>query len=103
MLREFPQFYRWLLPRLNLMLTRFPNAQPTSWYRDRASNIAVGGAEFSQHRLGWAADFSLPRDEHLALVQLAQGFGMVAIDEGDHVHVQMYPAGVVPRRFFPTL
>jgi len=97
----YPEFYRWLLPRLNELASRFRNWQVTSWYRTPGRNFAVGGAVRSQHLLGWAADFTGPRDESTAFVQLARQRGLVAVDEGDHVHVQMYPAGVIPDRFFP--
>lgn len=101
LVNAFPDFYRWLLPRLNLIARSFPNAQATSWYRSPARNLEVGGAVRSQHLLGWAADFQGPRDEAARMVELGRGLGLVGIDEGDHVHFQMYPAGVVPPWFFP--
>jgi len=99
--RAFPEFYRWLLPRLNELARTFPNWQATSWYRTPGRNFEVGGAARSQHLLAWAADFSGPRDQARAFVELARRRGLVAVDEGDHVHVQMFPAGVIPDRFFP--
>ena len=101
LVRAYPEFYAWLLPRLNLIARTFPNAQATSWWRSNARNFEVGGAARSQHLLAWAVDFAGPRDEAQGMVELAQALGMVAVDEGDHVHVQMYPAGVIPERFFP--
>jgi len=93
-------FYQWLVPRLNVMIELFPDAVPTSWFRSEADNLRVGGAPFSQHLLAWAVDWDLPRDQHRDLVLLAMQLGMVAVDEGDHVHVQMYPAGRIPKSFF---
>ena len=94
---RYPEFYRWLLPRLNEIERRFPEAHATSWWRSDARNMEVGGAPYSQHLLGWAVDWALPRERHRAMVELAREFGLVAIDEGDHVHVQMYPAGVISK------
>jgi len=61
----------------------------TSWWRSISHNAAVGGNAYSQHLLGLAADFPPTR----GLVELARAQGLVAIDEGDHVHVQRYAAG----------
>lgn len=101
LVNAYPDFYRWLLPRLNLIARTFPNSQPTSWWRSNARNLDVGGAPRSQHLLGWAVDFAGPRDESRQMVAMAQDLGLTAVDEGDHVHLQMYPAGVIPDRFFP--
>jgi uncharacterized protein YcbK (DUF882 family) len=100
MVHEFMAFYRWLLPRLNDLLRAFPEAVATSWYRDSLGNRGVGGATYSQHLLAFAADFSMPRGQMRAFTVAATELGMVAIDEGDHVHVQMYPAGVIPKSFY---
>ena len=97
----FPAYFRWLLPRLSFLARTFPNWQPTSWFRTPARNFVVGGAPQSQHLLAWAVDWTGPRDEAQRFVAVAQSLGVVAIDEGDHVHVQMYPAGVIPSSFFP--
>lgn len=93
-------FYRWLVPRLNFMAESFPGAVPTSWYRSPAKNLAVGGSPFSQHLLAWAVDWAMPPGQNTAMVKLARELGMVGVDEGDHVHVQMYPAGTIPKSFF---
>jgi len=101
LVNAYPEFYRWLVPRLQLIARTFPNSQPTSWWRSAGRNFEVGGASRSQHLLGWAADFAGPRDEARQMMLLANQIGLVAIDEGDHVHVQMFRAGVVPASFFP--
>lgn len=70
----------------------------------------------SQHIVGLAADFPQVTAEQLpAFVREAQAAGLVAIDEltreaarragsldwtGPHVHVQRYPRGQTPTRFF---
>lgn len=93
-------FYRYLIPRLQFLLERFPQAVPTSWWRSERRNLAVGGAPYSQHLLGWAVDFAPPRHQNRELVRLANEIGLVGVDEGDHVHVQMYPAGVIPKTVY---
>jgi len=65
----------------------------TSWWRSPVENFAVGGKPFSQHLIGFALDFTTP-DPRSALRQLAN-IGLVAVDEGDHVHVQLLQAGVL--------
>lgn len=65
----------------------------TSWYRTPAGNAAVRGHADSQHLLGLAADFVV-RDPQLTVTALT-GQGLTALNEGDHVHVQAFPAGVV--------
>ncbi len=101
LVNAYPDFYRWLVPRLRFIQQTFPAAQPTSWWRSTSRNLEVGGAARSQHLLGWAVDFAGPRDENARMVAVARQLGLVAVDEGDHVHLQMFPAGVVPARLFP--
>ena len=99
--RRFDEFYRWLLPRLNFIGDQFPAAVPTSWWRSNSRNLEVGGAPYSQHLLGWAVDWQLPTSaQNREMVALANRIGLVGIDEGDHVHVQMYPAGVIPKTLY---
>ena len=73
----------------------------SSWWRSVEHNRDVGGNAFSQHLLGLAVDTTPTLSANRA--QLAAAFraaGLVAIDEGDHIHVQRYPAGVAPRRWY---
>jgi len=65
------------------------DAIATSWWRGLAENARVGGHPYSQHLLGTAADW-LPHPEIAARARAA---GLVVVDEGDHVHTQLYPAG----------
>ena len=67
----------------------------TSWYRDRASNEAAGGASSSQHRVGLAVDLVPTRGTYGALMRSCQRRDLVAVFELDHVHVQRYPAGAL--------
>ena len=98
--RDFLQFYRWLLPRLNALSDRFPDAVATSWYRDPIRNAAVGGSPRSQHLVAFAVDFAMPAGQMASFTNAANAQGMVGINEGSHVHVQMFPAGVLPDFFF---
>lgn len=76
----------------------FPDSQLTSWFRDRARNAEVGGAEYSQHRLGFAFDVVTAEPERFAAT--ARAYGFTAVQEGSHVHLQVFPAGVLPHDIF---
>jgi len=65
----------------------------TSWWRDRRTNEIHGGEEFSQHLLGLAIDLDV-QDPNRLITDLRRE-GLTVIDEGSHVHVQLFPAGVV--------
>lgn len=69
----------------------------TSFARTRSHNAAVGGAPSSQHLLGLAVDL-VPLDGDMAgLEEAARSFGYgYVLNEGDHVHIQAYPAGQIP-------
>lgn len=70
------------------------DAFATSWWRGIADNARVGGHPYSQHLLGLAADFVPGRTPAGRIVALARAQGLVAIDEGDHVHLQLLRAGL---------
>lgn len=71
-----------------------PPVQVTSYVRSPARNVAVGGATDSQHLLGLAADFKGPVQRFAAELR---SIGLVVIDYGSHVHVQLLPAGLARR------
>lgn len=89
-----------LLPALHvfvrkLSVMRWPvDVQLSSWWRSLAENGAAGGAPRSQHLVGTAIDV-VTRDRALVVAE-ARAVGLVAIDEGDHVHVQLWPAATSP-------
>jgi len=65
----------------------------TSWWRDRRNNEIHGGEEFSQHLLGLAVD--LDAEDPNRLIADLRREGLVVVDEGDHIHVQLFGSGVV--------
>jgi Peptidase M15 len=93
--------YREFLERVSAGAAGIPVSAVTSWWRSRSRNSSVGGAIYSQHLLGFALDLVTPRPT--ALVKSLNAVGLVAIDEGDHVHVQAYRAGQIPPEIFAAL
>ncbi len=77
-------------------------AQPSmflnSWYRDRERNAAVGGSARSQHLFGLALDVTVP--DPTRLVRSVRLAGLVAVDEGTHVHIQALLAGTLAESLF---
>jgi len=69
-----------------------PAVRLTSWWRSRYRNAVVGGHPNSQHLTGLAIDVS--RDAAgSAFANAAAAYGLVPINEGDHWHIQRFPAG----------
>ncbi|ALN79510.1 D-Ala-D-Ala carboxypeptidase family metallohydrolase [Lysobacter antibioticus] len=71
---------------------QFPGTQITSTLRTPERNAQVGGVPNSQHLRGTAADFTVPPEQRQAFIQAARQQGFEAIDEGDHVHLEL-PSG----------
>lgn len=67
----------------------------TSWARSISHNAEVGGVENSQHLIGTAWDIAGP--DQLEYAARASQRGLIVLDEGDHVHVQLFRAGIVPQ------
>lgn len=63
----------------------------TSWWRSVKRNRAVGGHPKSKHLRGLAVDVVLdsPAADKEGFVTDCVGLGLKAIDEGDHIHVQI--------------
>ena len=70
----------------------------TSWQRTVSHNREVGGVAQSQHLLATAWDVAGPDQNTYA--SRAAAVGLVVIDEGDHVHVQLFRAGLIPQYLF---
>src|SRR5690606_6096170 len=66
-------------------------AQITSLQRTPEHNREVGGVPNSQHLTGTAGDFVVPPQAKPAFIAAAQQGGYQAIDEGDHVHLELPP------------
>lgn len=61
----------------------------TSWIRTPDRNQAVGGHPDSFHMVGMAVDIVFDRPEDMEkFLEKASRYGLRAIDEKDHVHVQ---------------
>lgn len=95
-------FIRFFHPELVDFVGRFNRAASapldrsgslTSWWRSWEENLRVGGSTspLSQHLAGLAVD--VVPGNWPAFVRSARAAGLVAVDEGDHVHVQLWPRG----------
>jgi len=72
--------------------------RPTSFWRSRSENQRVGGAGNSQHLIATALDLTYPtRSERDSAIRAMRSLGLIAVDEGDHVHVQAWPANTAVR------
>jgi len=72
-----------------------------SWYRDADRNEAVGGHPESQHLYALATDWSGNPQSLRQFELFAEATGMVAVNEGDHLHIQLYGHGVLASAGFP--
>lgn len=71
----------------------FPGVSMTSGMRTAERNQQVGGAANSQHLTGTAADYAVPPQLKPAFMSRARQLGYQAIDEGDHIHLQLPRGG----------
>lgn len=70
---------------------QFPGTQISSLQRTPEHNAKVGGVANSQHIAGTAGDFVVPQAEKAAFIAGAKQHGYEAIDEGDHIHLELPP------------
>jgi hypothetical protein len=98
LIRKYFRPYVTVLERYMALEQMFPQAQLTSWWRSQLTNAEVGGAEYSQHRLGFAFDVVTDDPDRFAAV--AEAYGFIAIKEGTHVHLQVFPANTLPHELF---
>ncbi len=71
------------------LATEFPAVTMTSGARSAERNAQVGGQPNSQHLSGSAADYAVPANQKPAFISRARQLGYQAIDEGDHIHLQI--------------
>lgn len=71
------------------LATEFPAVTMTSGARSAERNAQVGGQPNSQHLNGSAADYAVPANQKPAFISRARQLGYQAIDEGDHIHLQL--------------
>lgn len=88
-----PGIYNYFFRAVEAGLSESRSVALSSWWRSRSENSRVGGDASSQHLVGFAADLVV--DDPAAVVDRMISVGLTAVDEGDHVHVQLLPAGVV--------
>jgi len=74
-------------------LQHFPGSTMSSWWRTVAHNASVGGNAESQHLIGLAIDVAPKVSIDAFRKKLPRPYTL--IDEGDHLHVQMFPASLV--------
>jgi hypothetical protein len=87
-IRHIPQIHDFTV-RLIWLLAVHPG-RVSSWMRSVAANNAVGGGEDSYHLDGCGADVVLDDHAHnSACVATAHLLELDAVDEGDHVHVEL--------------
>lgn len=75
------------------MLAGGQGVQMTSGLRSPERNAAVGGKPNSQHLRGTAGDYVVPQAQKAGFMQQVEAAGLQAIDEDDHVHVQVPRGG----------
>jgi len=75
----------------------FAGLSVTSWFRTAEQNRSEGGSPESQHLFGLAWDLVAPPGSMQHLAEHMRAQGLIAVNEGDHVHVQAFPAGSLAR------
>lgn len=72
------------------MLCLDHDASVSSWIRTPERNKRVGGHPQSQHLTGTACDLVTDQvEDKQPLIEAATKLGLVALDEGDHIHIQL--------------
>ncbi len=84
-------------PFVRRLIVGIQNGPPgwsiTSYYRDPQTNAQVGGQRESQHLVGLAIDLAVA--DRRGLADALRAAGLIAVVERSHVHVQLFPAGVL--------
>ncbi len=74
-----------------------PGLQVTSWFRTPERNRFEGGSTESQHLFALAWDVVAPPGQEPQVIRAALAAGLIAVREKRHVHLQMFPKGVLAR------
>ncbi len=74
-----------------------PPVRPSSYLRTPQENESVGGHRASQHLIGTAMDVVGPEnrstfDGRPAFTRLLNQLGLTVLDQGTHLHVQLFPS-----------
>lgn len=94
---RLPGVYHHLIRGLLVAAQPFDGVRLTSWWRTPEHNRAVGGHPESQHLVGLAFDLVAPPLAMHRIAQRARDVGLVAVNEGDHVHLQALQPGQLAR------
>lgn len=92
-----PQLYPFFMDAINSSVAP-GTVTASSWWRSREENAQVRGDPHSQHLLGLALDVVRTGAEPVLvdeMIRKLRGLGLTVVDEGDHIHVQMFRAGIV--------
>ena len=74
--------------RINALCGAYDGSVTSGW-RSAKRNHDVGGVQTSFHRVGLGADVTLDSIINKGpFMQHADRLGLVALDEGDHIHLQ---------------
>lgn len=77
------------LGKITSLAIKYP-LSVTSWIRSPLRNITIGGHEFSLHMLALAVDIVLDdMGRKKDFIKDCRRIGLIAVDEGDHIHVQI--------------
>ncbi len=79
------------------LFRQVPGLNATSWFRTPDANRGVGGARESQHLFGLAMDIQTSKAGLRQTIGSARGVGLIPVDFGGYVHVQLFPAGALAR------
>ncbi|MEE8581887.1 MAG: D-Ala-D-Ala carboxypeptidase family metallohydrolase [Myxococcota bacterium] len=83
-------------------LAGYPGIRVSSWYRDTRTNKLAGGLVNSLHLLGLAVDLEGDPDELHHLFHTMRQVGLPVEEESDHLHIQAFPASLLPGGLSPT-
>lgn len=88
--RMVPGFRNWWNGAVGRAYSQAGGFTVTSWWRSPGYNREVGGSDHSQHLIGAAIDV-VPVNQRV--YNALRGAGFRVVNEGDHLHAQVWPAG----------